>query len=161
MKQLLLLLLKTLAVSVPLTWLWIEWGQNAYGALFSQLALPIYSALGMTAHIPEGARDRFINYLPFLILMLITPSMSWKRRAGGIAVGFVAIFFAHVAFDYATSLTDLPGGQIDQRGMRGRVSANAFSDALPFVLWVLIAWGALRERLSRWLPQLEARSNDG
>ena len=64
-----------------------------------------------------------------------------------------------MAFDYATSLTDLPGGQIDQRGMRGRVSANAFSDALPFVLWVLIAWGALRERLSRWLPQLETRSD--
>ena len=79
MKQLLLTLLKIAVVSAPLTWLWIEWGRDAYGELFTQLSLPIYGFFGLTTVVPSGARDRFINYLPFLILMIITPRMSLRR----------------------------------------------------------------------------------
>ena len=74
----LLFLLRVVAVSAPLTWLWIAWGREAYGRLFFELAMPIYGLLGLTTLVPEGARDRFINYLPFLILMLVTP--RWPRH---------------------------------------------------------------------------------
>ena len=63
--RILLALLKIVVISVPLTWLWLAWGRDAYGELFMQIAMPIYGALGLTDVVPLGARDRFINYLPF------------------------------------------------------------------------------------------------
>ena len=54
--RLLLVLLKIVAVSVPLTWLWLEWGREAYGKLFLELAMPIYGMFGLTTLLPEGAR---------------------------------------------------------------------------------------------------------
>jgi Na+/proline symporter len=137
--KLLLTLLKILAVSVPLTWLWIEWGRDAYGKLFVQLALPIYGLFGLTSLMPEAARDRFINYLPFLILMLITPRMTLRRRMVGIAVGFVVIFFVHVIFVYVASTSINPDNTINVRGFKRIVPANGLSDSVPFVLWVIIA----------------------
>jgi hypothetical protein len=135
----LLTLLKIIAVSVPLTWLWIEWGRDAYGKLFVQLALPIYGLFGLTSLMPEAARDRFINYLPFLILMLITPHMTLRRRLVGIAVGFVVIFFVHVIFVYIASTSINPDNTINVRGFKRIVPANGLSDSVPFVLWVIIA----------------------
>ena len=71
---------KIIGISVPVTWLWLEWGREAYGQLFATLSIPIFGALGLTTIMPEGSRDRFINYLPFLVLVLVTPRMSWLRR---------------------------------------------------------------------------------
>ena len=138
--RLLLTLLKIVAVSAPLTWLWIKWGRDAYGVLFAKLALPIYGLLGLTDLVPTGARDRFINYLPFLILMLVTPRLSWQRRIVGTAIGFLAIFLAHLAFVYVASSALQPGSTaMSPRGFVRIVPANVVSDAIPFVLWVIIA----------------------
>jgi hypothetical protein len=139
MKRLLLTLLKITVVSVPLTWIWMEWGREAYGELFIRLSLPIYGLFGLTTVIPEGARDRFINYLPFLILMIITPRMSLKRRVIGTLTGFVLLFLGHVAFAYIASTAINPDNTINSRGFRKIVAANGFSDAAPFILWVVIA----------------------
>ena len=137
--RLLLALLKVVAISAPLTWLWIEWGREAYGKLFLQLALPVYGLMGLTTLIPDGERDRFINYLPFLILMLITPRLSLMRRTIGLLVGFVVIFFVHVIFVYIASTSIHPGGTVDVRGFKQLVAANQLSDSVPFILWVVIA----------------------
>lgn len=145
MKQLLLTLLKIAVVSAPLTWLWMEWGREAYGELFRQLSLPIYGFFGLTKIAPSGERDRFINYLPFLILMIITPGMSLRRRVVGTIVGFVVLFFSHVAFAYIANQAVNPDNTVNSRGFRRIVAANGFSDAAPFILWVVIAkdwvWG--------------------
>ena len=82
-RLLFLSLLKIVVLSVPVTWLWLEWGREAYGELFVNLSLPIYGFFGETSLMPAGARDRFINYLPFLILMVITPRLGWVRRIVG------------------------------------------------------------------------------
>ena len=137
--RLLLALLKVVAISAPLTWLWIEWGREAYGKLFLQLALPVYGLLGLTTLVPDGARDRFINYLPFLILVLITPRLSLARRTIGLGVGFVVIFFVHVIFVYIASTSINPDGTVDVRGFKQLVGANQLSDSVPFILWVIIA----------------------
>jgi hypothetical protein len=138
--RLLVALLKIVAVSAPLTWLWIEWGRDAYGTLFAKLALPIYGLLGLTELVPAGARDRFINYLPFLILMIVTPRLSIRRRILGTTIGFVVIFLVHVAFVYvASSALQQDGSAMSPQGFVRIVPANVLSDSIPFVLWVIFA----------------------
>ncbi len=149
--RVLLTLLKIIAVSAPLTWLWITWGREAYAKLFIQLALPIYGLFGLTSLLPNAARDRFINYLPFLILMLITPRMALRRRVVGIAVGFVVIFLVHVVFIYIASTAESPDSSLNVRGFRKIVPANGLSDSAPFILWVIIARDFVWESAARVL----------
>ena len=153
MKPLLLTLLKIAVVSAPLTWLWIEWGKDAYGRLFLQLSLPIYGFFGLTTMIPEGARDRFINYLPFLILMVVTPRLSLTRRIVGTLVGFVLLFLGHVAFAYVAHHAVGADNTINSRGFQKIVFANGFSDAAPFILWVVIAREWVWQSASRLFVQ--------
>jgi hypothetical protein len=155
MKPVLLALLKIAAVSAPLTWLWMEWGREAYGQLFVQLSLPIYGLFGLTSMIPDGARDRFINYLPFLILMIITPRLPLRRRIIGIAVGFVILFLSHVAFAYIANQAVNPDNTINSRGFRKIVAANSFSDAMPFVLWIVLAKEWVGENAARLFAKAE------
>ena len=146
----LLTLLKIVAISAPLTWLWIVWGREAYGDLFLHLAMPIYGLLGLTDVVPEGARDRFINYLPFLILMLITPRMTWRRRLSGIAIGFGVIFCVHLIFVYVASTAADPGSrQMTTHGFMRIVPANALSDSIPLLLWVVFAKDFVWESVGR------------
>jgi hypothetical protein len=154
--RLLLTALKIIAISVPLTWLWMEWGREAYGHLFTQLSLPIYGLFGLTTLAPDGARDRFINYLPFLILMLITPRMTWQRRAGGIAVGFLVIFLVHVVFVWIASTAVNADSTIDVQGFKKIVAANQLSDSIPFVLWVVIAREFVWESAARLFTPSQA-----
>lgn len=147
----LVLLIKVIAVSAPLTWLWLSWGREAYGRLFLELAMPVYGAFGLTTLIPEGARDRFINYLPFLILMLITPRLTLKRRVLGTLLGFLVIFAAQLVFVYLVG-QDLSGGAgLTPSQFERIVPANALSDSLPFVLWILIAREFVWENVSKVL----------
>lgn len=136
----LLQVLKAVALTVPLTWLWIEWGRAAYGRLFTQLAIPIFGMLGMTDTLPLGERDRFINYLPFLILMVITPRLSLVRRIVGIVVGFVLIFFLQVVFVYVAEVVGVQGGAVDRQDIYEKMlPLLLLSDAFPFVLWIVFA----------------------
>jgi hypothetical protein len=158
--RLLLTLLKIIAVSAPLTWLWIVWGRDAYGRLFLALAMPIYGLLGLTEIVPEGARDRFINYLPFLILMLITPRLSWKRRVVGTAVGFAVIFAVHLVFVYVASTALESRSAMTEQGFMRIVPANALSDSVPLVLWVLIARDFVWENVARVFSNSESAAPD-
>ncbi len=163
--RVLLTLLKIVAVSVPLTWLWIDWGREAYAKLFVQLALPIYGLFGVTSLLPNAARDRFINYLPFLILMLITPRMSLRRRTVGIGVGFLVIFLVHVIFIYVASIAESPDHTINVRGFKQIVAVNELSDSIPFVLWVIIArdfvWESVARVISPRTEEVSAQTGGG
>ncbi len=147
--QLLPPLLKIIAISAPLTWVWMAWGRDAYASLFAHLSIPIFGILGLTSLNPDGARDRFINYLPFLILMLITPRVSARRRVLGIAVGFVAIFFAHVAFVYVADVSFLKNNTMTAEGFSTFFPAMLLSDSLPLILWALICHQFVRETTTR------------
>ena len=128
MKQTLLFLAKFVALTAPLTWLWQVWGRDAYAASYSPVAHSIYSFLGFD-DISAPGRERFINYIPFLTLMILTPRLSPRRRLVGIALGMVALFCLHIAIN----LTHVPGEHALPIGM------SLFLDASPFLLWVLIA----------------------
>lgn len=157
-RKVLLPLLKIVAISAPLTWLWEAGGREAYARLFAHLSIPIFGILGLTSLNPNGARDRFINYLPFLILMLITPRLSALRRVVGIAVGFVAIFFAHVAFVYVASVSFLENNTMTADGFTTFFPAMLLSDSLPLVLWAVICHQFIRETIARVASSASADS---
>jgi hypothetical protein len=149
-KKVLLRLLEIVVVSLPLTWLWMEWGRDAYARLFRQLAIPIYGYLGQTTILPNAARDRFIHFLPFLILMMVTPRMTWTRRILGTLVGFVALFAFQVLFIYVDHISTVGGGQQrTQEGFETFFPLMLLSDSLPLILWAIIAHEFVREMASK------------
>ncbi len=138
MKQTLLFLAKFVALTAPLTWLWQIWGNRAYRAFYSPVAHSIYSFFGFD-NIPTPGRDRFINYIPFLALMILTPELSRRRRFVGIAIGMVTLFFLHIAMN----LTDAP------RPRALPIGRSMILDSAPFLLWVLIAHQFIRDMATR------------
>ncbi len=138
MKQTLLFLAKFVALTAPLTWLWQVWGRSAYTAFYGPVAHSIYAVLGFD-RVPTPSRERFINYIPFLTLMLLTPRLSPRRRLLGTALGMVALFFLHIA----ANLTEAP------RSHALPIGVSLGLDAAPLLLWVLIAHQFVRDLASR------------
>ncbi len=64
-------ILKFVALTVPLTLLWKEWGRGAYGGVLHDVSGTIYRWFGLHELQPHGPRDRYINYIPFIALMLV------------------------------------------------------------------------------------------
>ncbi len=156
-RPLLLSLLKVVALSLPVTYFWHEWGgRDAYGDLFIKLSIPIYGFFGETEFLPAGARDRFINYLPFLILMVITPRLSWLRRIVGTLVGFVVLFFVQVIFVYVQWKAFPDPGSMTMEGYPMYLPIMLLCDSFPLILWVIIANEWVKEKVA-WLFGTEAK----
>ena len=154
--RVLLQALKIIGITVPVTWAWLEWGRAAYGRLFAELAIPIFGFLGMTRILPQGSRDRFINYLPFLILMIVTPRMSLLRRCLGIAAGFVLIFILQVFFIYASEMAGVQDGAVNRQDVYEKMlPVLLICDAFPFVLWIVIAKDFVAEIMAKILQKSE------
>lgn len=141
-------LLLVLALSLPLTWLWLVWGQSAYQAFFVATARPLLEAVGVGSVAASPARHRFVSYVPFLVLMLVTPRLGWRRRAGGILLGIPLIFLCHVGLVAVEALS-----HTRQRPTPDSFSlvfpAAMFADAFPFLLWALLASDVLRGLVAR------------
>ncbi len=134
MKQTLLFLAKLVALTAPLTWLWQVSGRRAYTAFYGSVAHSIYSFFGFD-RVPISSSERFINYIPFLTLMILTPRLSRRRRLVGTALGMVTLFFLHIV----ANLTVVP------RARSLSIEMSLFLDAAPFLLWVMIAHQFVRD----------------
>lgn len=155
-KSLLRILLEFIAVTLPLTWLWMSWGQDAYVELFRRVAFPILLALGVT-NFPLGlVTDRMISFVPFLALMLVTPQIERVRRWVGIAVGFLILFVSHIGLSWWAWMSFVRDGSSEE-SMLKLFPALVLSDALPFLLWALFANRFLRGLLARVIPPTPAR----
>ena len=145
-------LLEATALSLLLTALWLAWGQAAYEAFFAEAARPLLRALGVHALPDSPARRRFVSFVPFLVLMLATPGLAWRRRLGGILLGIPLLFLGHVGLVAVEALSHgahRPGSD----SFSVLLPAALFADALPFALWALFAAdvlaGLLRGRSGR------------
>ena len=136
MKPALLFLAKFVCLTAPFIWLWQIWGLSAHHALYSPIAEAIYEWLGFEGVATPG-RDRYINFIPFLTLMILTPNLSRRRRLGGAAIGLVILFTMHIA----VNLTANPKTMALPRTVR------LMLDAAPFFLWVVIANEFVRDFL--------------
>jgi hypothetical protein len=146
--RLLLLCLEFLAISVPLTWVWLEWVRSAYVPLVFASAAPLRELLDI-AHAGRGpAVPRFLGYIPFLALMLITPLLSRQRRLLGTLIGMALIFVSHVGLalvvDYAYATNPR-----NSRAVAAMFPALLAVDALPFLIWAVIASDFVRSLFSR------------
>lgn len=142
----LLLFLEFAALTVPLTWFWIAWAQQAYVAFFELAASPVLGALGIVNVADSPALKRFVSYVPFVVLMVITPRLDLRRRLLGTGVGLVLIFLCHVGLVAVEHLAVEAATRPEDSFSRVFPLAM-FADAFPFILWAVIANRFLRELL--------------
>ena len=128
MKPALLFLVKFICLTAPFIWLWRVGGLAVYHAVYSPVAEAIYGWLGFEG-VAAPARDRYINIIPFVTLMILTPKLSVRRRLGGTAIGLLILFAMHIA----VNLTANPKTLALPRNIR------LMLDAAPFFLWIIIA----------------------
>jgi len=138
MKPALLFLAKFVCLTAPFVWLWQIGGLSVYHALYSPIADAIYAWLGFEG-VASPARDRYINMIPFLALMVLTPNLSTRRRIGGTAIGLVILFAMHIAVNLGAN----PKTQVLPQMIR------LMLDAAPFFLWVIIAHEFVRDFMQR------------
>jgi len=147
-RRLSLLLLEFVAITASLVVLWKLWGHDAYLDFFRSAARPFLDLLGVKRIPVMLVGSRFVNFVPFFALMMVTPGLSARRRGIGILVGLVLIFACHIAF------TAVAYHVMDSYG----TSAKAFSalfpallifDSVPFVIWAVVAHEFVRDVGSR------------
>ncbi len=146
-KRFWLLVLEFFAITIPVAWLWIEWGRTAYLKFFLTLATPILMILGVTEFQPRLVQEHFLNYVPFLVLMVITPELTIKRRIIGTLVGFVIIFFDHIGLVSVAFIAHSNYG-LTAKSFSTLFPALLFSDSLPFILWAIIASNYLKKAVA-------------
>ncbi|MBB82656.1 MAG: hypothetical protein CL931_02440 [Deltaproteobacteria bacterium] len=132
-----LLVLGFVAITIALTFLWEESGRVTYGRFLKAVAPPIYDLFGVGDARVGAFRQRYINWVPFVGLMLVTPGLAWRRRLGGLAGGLVLLFAGHLALNLTERV---------HKAAQLPFVPSLVSDALPFLLWVLFAWPVV----SRW-----------
>ena len=128
MKPALLFLAKFVCLTAPFVWLWQVGGRSAYYTLYNPIATAVYEWLGFEGVAAPG-RDRYINLIPFLALMVLTPNLSTRRRLGGTAIGLVILFTMHIAVNPTANPVTL----------RLPWPVSLALDAAPFFLWIVIA----------------------
>jgi hypothetical protein len=134
MKPILLFLAKFICLTAPFVWLWMAGGMIIYDALYSPIADAIYGWLGFEG-VATPVRSRYINFIPFLALMVLTPNLSTRRRLSGTTIGLLIIFSMHIA----VNLTADPRTHVLPRMVR------LILDAAPFFLWIIIANEFIRD----------------
>jgi hypothetical protein len=128
MKPALLFLVKFICLTAPFVWLWQKGGWSIYHTLYHPIAVAIYEWLGVEG-VLAPARDRFVNLIPFLALMILTPNLSPRRRLSGTAIGLVILLTMHIA-------VNLTANPVTLRLPR---PVSLALDAAPFFLWIVIA----------------------
>lgn len=155
MKRILLLFLEFVVLSVPLTWVWRTWLNDPYDLLLFEILDALYSAIG-GEHAGRGpVGHRFVSYVPFLVLVTITPNLSLRRRLWGAGLGSLVIFASHLGMLFVSDAAyTVKGG--------GDAVATLFpflllTDGLPLLIWFVLA----RDFLSTIVPALGAPERAG
>jgi hypothetical protein len=117
-------------ISLPLTWLWFEGAAAGYGWILHHVGGEIYSLAGFDG-MRTLYRARFINFIPFIALVLATPRLNVRRRVIGLLAGIALLFASHLLFNGMAELSRTSG-------LMPPVAAT-FSDALPLALWAVVA----------------------
>ncbi len=147
MNRLLLPLAKFVAVTAPLTWLWLEGGRDAYHALFIGVTQPMLVWLGWPESQLGAVPQRFISYVPFLALMLVTPHITLARRFWGTVIGFGLLFLSHAGFVLASIIAYASYGETPQ-AIKAVFGVMLLLDSFPFLLWAVICWDVIRDGIA-------------
>ncbi|MEZ4331637.1 MAG: hypothetical protein R3F35_07770 [Myxococcota bacterium] len=139
------------AITLCLTWLWDDGGGRiAYGRFLKTVAPPLYDLIGFDGARVGAFRQRYVNFVPFVGLLLVTPGLTRRRRILGLLIGLFALFCGHLGLN----LTEVGRG----RARHLPLVPSLISDTLPFVVWIFVAAPALVRRL---LPDSGAGAEAG
>ena len=158
----LLILLEFILITGPLTWWWMHGGLDFYYGIFQNLGFPILAEMGVNTFNPGLVRDRMINFIPFVGLMLVTPGLALRRRFIGLMVGMGLIFLSHVLLAYWAWAAFARDGHV-QDSMAQFFPALLVADAFPFIVWAVIANRVLVDLISNIIPKTKTsggRSGD-
>lgn len=147
MRRVVPIVLGFVVITIALTWFWEESGRVSYGRFLKYVAPPIYDAIGFGDARVGAFRQRYINWVPFVGLMLVTPRLAWRRRLGGLAGGLFLLFWGHLALNLTERV---------HKAAQLPFVPSLVSDALPFVLWILFAWPVV----SSWFASALAERPD-
>jgi len=137
--RILLTIVAFVIISIGLTWLWNEWLRGLYGQLFKTIATPLYDAIGLGHAQAVGLRQRYINFVPFVALVLVTQGLTLRRRMIGLAVGLLTISISHILLNLTALI---------QPGPALPVMASLVSDSFPFLVWFIVAYPVV----SKFIP---------
>ena len=137
-------------ITLPLTWLWLEGGAQEYLGFLRAVGDFVYGLLGIDG-VQIRARARYMNLIPFVALVLVTPRLGLARRSIGLLVGLVILVLSHVAFSYLLYRS--------RHVVYGPALIN-ISDALPLALWAVIARELVWETVKRAGSHVVVRSPD-
>ncbi len=142
MKRILLLFLEFVVLTVPLTWVWRTYLNGPYDQLLFEILDALYQQIG-GQHAGKGpVGHRFVSYVPFLVLVAITPGLSMRRRLWGGGLGSLAIFLSHLAMLFISD-----AAYTVQRGSDAVATVFPFlllTDGLPLLIWFVLARDFLR-----------------
>lgn len=145
MKRPLMVVISFVIVTMALTFFWEEFGKLNYGRFLKTVAPTIYDWIGFGDARVGAMRQRYINWIPFVGLIVVTPGLLFRRRALGLAAGLLALFAGHLTLN----LTERVDNAIHLPFVPSLVS-----DALPFLLWIVVAWPAVSEWFSSTIAAL-------
>ena len=149
MKRLILPVLVFIMITLALSFYWEEaGGRQAYAVFLKTKGAGLLDALGIEGVRVAGGRLRYINWIPFVGLMLATPSLTLSRRLVGLAVGLVVLFATHLGLN-ATQVRGAP--QLP-------LVPSLVSDTLPFLLWIVAAFPALSQLFENAQSPASSRS---
>jgi hypothetical protein len=138
MKKSILIILAFCVISIGLTWFWNEWARTHYAHFLNAVAPSIYELIGFGDARVGALRERYINFVPFVSLVLVTPGLTLRRRTIGLVLGLFSIFVSHLALN----LTELL-----QPGRSLPIVPSIISDTLPFLVWIVVAYPVLKKYL--------------
>jgi hypothetical protein len=140
--RLLLLLVLFFALTIPLAWLWQEWGVRRYVAFLLAIMLKLRDTLGwpFAGKGSGGISLRFLSHVPFLVLVLITPRLSVRRRVLGAFFGSVFIAISHLFIITLVNAAFLTGDRVFHKV----APFVLVMDGLPFLIWLVVARDFLR-----------------
>ena len=142
---------------MPLAWIWLEWVQVWYVRGLRLLLDPLYAAIGLPRQGGGGpAVPRLVSLVPFLVLMAITPGLSWRRRWVGSLVGVAAIVAFHLVLFVMVDASYAVLGR-GRRALTRIVPFMLVNDGIPFLIWLFFA----RDFLRRLVPGLAERGVRG
>ena len=134
------------ATSLPLFFIWFNWGQSAYQDLIAGVIVPLAKPLGQRQLNMFYAKSHYMNIVPFVTLMLAVPALGWKKRVWGILIGFGLLFIWHLVFSLTLNHFQLLWGA-DRRFYRFYIPAVSLNSTLPVLVWCGLAWSGVKELL--------------
>jgi hypothetical protein len=88
-----------------------------------------------------GLSLRFMSHVPFLVLVLLTPGLSWRRRVLGGLLGSAFIAATHLFMITLVNAAFLGGGGV----FRKVAPFILIMDGMPILAWLVVARDFLRD----------------